>query len=57
MKKPTVSKFFNVDDIRKIREYNSSCHMNMTEAEIVDDIKKGAAGLLNEMNRRKDKRQ
>ena len=57
MKKPTVSKFFNVDDIRKIREYNSSCHMNMTEAEIVDDIKKGAVGLLNEMNRRKDKRQ
>ena len=49
MKKPAVSDFFNVDDIRRIREYNSSRHMDMTEEEILDDIKKGAVGIINKM--------
>lgn len=53
MTKPIISEQFNVDDIRKIREFNSLRHIKMTPDEIVDDIKKGAAGLLAEL--RKDK--
>lgn len=51
--KPIMSEQFNVDDIRKVREYNSLRHIRMTPDEIVEDIKKGAAGLLAEL--RKDK--
>ena len=46
MNKPTVSERFDVEDIRKIREYNSFRHINMTPAEIIEDTKKGAADLL-----------
>ena len=45
MNKPKISSRFDVDDIRKIRDYNSSRHMNMTPAEIVADTKAGAATL------------
>lgn len=55
MKKPTVSDFFNVEDIRKVREYNSLRHARMNAEDIVDDTKKGAMELLSEMKRRKDK--
>ena len=53
MTKPIISEQFSVDDIRKIREYNSLRHIRMTPDEIVEDIKKGAAELLAEL--RKDK--
>ena len=46
MNKPTVSERFDVEDIRKIREYNSLRHIKMTPSEIVEDTKKGAAGFL-----------
>lgn len=46
MNKPIVSERFDVDDIRKIREYNSLRHINMTPAEIVEDTKKGAAEII-----------
>ena len=49
MNKPMVSNHFDVEDIRKIREYNSLRHINMTRAEIVEDTKKGAAELLEKM--------
>ena len=42
---PAVSSF-DVDDIRKIREYNSIRHLSMTRAEIVEDTKAGAADLM-----------
>lgn len=51
--KPVISEQLNMDDIRKIREYNSLRHIKMTPNEIVEDIKKGAAELLAEL--RKDK--
>ena len=51
--KPVISEQLNMDDIRKIREYNSLRHIGMTPDEIVEDIKKGAAGLLAGL--RKDK--
>lgn len=51
--KPAVSERFDVEDIRKIREYNSLRHMKMTPAEIVEDTKKGAAELLERLKESK----
>lgn len=42
MNEPVVSERFDVDDIRKIREYNSLKHIQMTPEEIIADTKKGA---------------
>ena len=53
MNKPTVSERFDVEDIRKIREYNSFRHINMTPAEIIEDTKKGAAELLAKLKENK----
>lgn len=52
MNKPIVSDYFDVEDIRKIRKYNSLHHVNMTPAEIVKDIKKGAAETLARLKER-----
>lgn len=46
MTKPMISKDFNLEDIRKIREYNSLRHVQMTPKEIIVDIRKGAAVIL-----------
>lgn len=53
MNKPIVSERFDVDDIRKIREYNSLRHINMTPAEIEEDTKKGAAVILERLQERR----
>lgn len=53
MNKPIVSERFDVDDIRKIREYNSLRHINMTPAEIVEDTKKEAAVILERLQERR----
>ena len=53
MNKPTVSERFDVEDIRKIREYNSLRHINMTPTEIVEDTKKGAEELLKKLKENK----
>ncbi len=42
MNEPIISKRFDVEDIRKIREYNSLRHIKMTSEEIIADTKKGA---------------
>lgn len=42
MNEPVISERFDVDDIRKIREYNSLRHIQMTPNEIIADTKKGA---------------
>ena len=39
IKKPEISSRFDVEDIRKIRDYNSQRHSRMTRSEIVEDIK------------------
>ncbi len=39
MDKPIISNRFNMDDIRKIRDYNSSRHANMTREEIITEKK------------------
>ncbi len=46
MTKPIISKNFNLEDIRKIREYNSLRHIQMTPKEIIEDTRKGAAVVL-----------
>lgn len=46
MMKTVVSKSFNLEDIRKIREYNSLRHVQMGPEEIIEDIRKGAEIML-----------
>ncbi len=43
---PIVSKRFDVEDIRRIREYNSLRHIKMTPEEIIADTKKGAERMI-----------
>ena len=56
MDKPYVSDRFDLDDIRRIRDYNSSRHLEMTRAEIVDDIHNGAAKLMNDIINRPNRK-
>ena len=46
IKKPEISDRFDADDIRKIREYNSQRHSQMSRAEVIVDIKKGANEVI-----------
>ncbi|MBQ9904174.1 MAG: hypothetical protein IJM47_05250 [Synergistaceae bacterium] len=41
-----ISSRFDVDDIRKIRDYNSARHSKMTRSEIVEDIRNGAEAII-----------
>ena len=49
MDKPIVSARFDLEDIRRIRDYNSMRHAAMTHAEIIADTHEGAAALLQEL--------
>ena len=53
MSEPVVSERFDVDDIRKIREYNSLRHIQMTPEEIIADTKKGAERIRKMLQERK----
>lgn len=53
MSEPIISKRFDVDDIRKIREYNSLRHIQMTPDEIIADTKKGAERIRKMLQERK----
>ena len=53
VEEPEISERFDLDDIRKIREYNAARYEGMTPAEIVADTKAGAADLLEIMRKRK----
>ena len=44
--KPEISDRFDADDIRKIRDYNSQRHSQMSRAEVIADIKKGANEVI-----------
>ena len=46
IKRPELSERFDADDIRKIRDYNSQRHSQMSRAEIIADIKKGANEVI-----------
>ncbi len=45
MNEQVVSERFDVEDIRKIQEYNSLRHIQMTPEEIIADTKKGMKEL------------
>ena len=53
MSEPVVSERFDVEDIRKIREYNSLRHIQMTPEEIIAATKKGAARIKKMLRERK----
>ena len=46
LEKPVVSERFDMEDIWKIREYNSLRHINMTNEEVIADIRDGCGELL-----------
>lgn len=46
IRRPKISERFDADDIRKIREYNSQIHSQMSRAEVIADIKKGANEVI-----------
>lgn len=54
--KPEISDNFTVEDIRKIREYNSLRHVKMSPQEIIADTKKGAEKVLQLLGERKETR-
>lgn len=53
MSEPVISDRFDVDDIRKLREYNSLRHIQMTPEEIIADTKKGAERIRKMIQERK----
>ena len=53
MNEPCVSEKFDMDDIRKIRDYNSSRHIKMKPDEIIKDIEEGAIAMLKLLEDRK----
>lgn len=55
MNEPYVSPDFNMEDIRRIRDYNSARHAKMTHAEIIEDNRKGAEEMLKKLAERKAK--
>ncbi len=46
---PGISDRFDVDDIRKIREYNSLRHINMSRSEIVEEIRKNTENVIDRL--------
>lgn len=46
--KPEISYRFDVDDIRKLRDYNSQRHAAMTNAEIAEEVRKAAEEIIKE---------
>ena len=52
MSKPEISSRFDVDDIRKIREYNSLRHIHMTPEEIIAETQAGAEKIMRMLEQR-----
>ena len=51
LKKPELSPRFDVEDIRKLREYNSLRHINMTAAEVIAEIKTDTADIIEQLKK------
>ena len=56
MNKPELSPDFTMDDIRKLRDYNSSRHASMTLDEIREDMRPSVEAFMQLMAERKDKK-
>ncbi len=52
-RKSEISERFDINDIRRIREYNAARFLNMTRAEIVADTKAGAEKVLKLLEKQK----
>ena len=46
IREPEISERFDINDIRRIREYNAARYMGMSPSEIVADTKAGAEKVL-----------
>ena len=57
MNKPKLSSDFTIEDIRKLRNYNSSRHATMTLEEIKEDMRSNVEAFLQLMDERKSKEQ
>lgn len=53
MNKPDISERFDVEDIRKLREYNSLRHVEMSYEEVLAETRNKAEIVLQMMERRK----
>ena len=49
MKKTELSQRFDVEDIRKLREYNSLRHINMTADEVIAEIHADTADIIEQL--------
>ena len=54
--KPYVRERFDMDDIRRIRDFNSLRHMNMTAEEIIEDTRAGAAEIIVRLQKMREAR-
>lgn len=57
MDKPKLSPDFTVEDIRKLRDYNSSRHATMTVDEIREDLRPSVEEFEKLMQERKREKQ
>ena len=53
LKKPELSPRFDVEDIRKLREYNSLRHINMTAAEIIAETEAATAEIIEKLRKKR----
>ena len=51
LKEPELSPRFDVEDIRKLREYNSLRHINMTAEEIIAELEADTAEIIAELRK------
>lgn len=49
IKEPVLSPRFDVDDIRKLREYNSLRHINMTAEEYIAELKADTSDIIRQL--------
>lgn len=57
MSKPGLGADFTMDDLYKLREYNSMRHINMMPEELKDDIGKGAKEVSKRIEQLKNEKQ
>ena len=46
LEKPVISDRFDIDDIRKIRDYNAERYTHMTTAEIIAEVNGNAEKMI-----------
>lgn len=49
LKRPELSPRFDIEDIQRLREYNSLRHINMSPSEIVAETRSATADIIKEL--------